>query len=210
MRWVVVSAILTGTASLPLRGERNATSVQHSKASELRDHRHKMHSAISLRADPNTTIQDVKLVSTEVTNSARVSTTTPTVTDEAQLQASPDPIEMEVQQDLAQMNAERDNINQLKQALGADVALLRESSQLAKVAMSAASKTAAIQQVKKTDQVVRDLSGILRNSRASALQTARSMLRRADNLGLAAKTLHAEAKKQLALAEVHPHSHSAP
>jgi len=104
----------------------------------------------------------------------------------------------ELEQELKEVKQHRTNIAQMQQALTADVALLRESSALQRVSATRHSRKAAQLQVRRSEQLVKDLSAMLRDSRADAVEDAKTMLNEATEVREAADVLATEASAQLA------------
>merc|ERR1719330_1676843 len=103
----------------------------------------------------------------------------------------------QLRQELQEVKQHRANIVQMQQALSADAALLRESSILQRSAATPRGRTAAQMQLRKTEQIVKDLSAMLRESRMSAMLDAKTMLGQATEVRAAADALAAEASAQL-------------
>lgn len=103
----------------------------------------------------------------------------------------------QLQQELKEVKQKRMNIIQMQKALTADVALLRESSALQRVSATRHSRIAAQIQVRKTEQLVKDLSSMLRDSRLDAIDNAKTLLHDANQVRAAADALASEATAQL-------------
>jgi len=103
----------------------------------------------------------------------------------------------ELHQELDEVRQHRTNIAQLQQTLTADVALLRESSALQRASATQQSRTMAKLQVRKTEQLVKDLSSMLRDSRAEAVEDAKMLLQQATEVRNAADTLATEASNEI-------------
>lgn len=97
------------------------------------------------------------------------------------------------------MCADRDVYRRTKQALTANVALLRESSSLARVSTSPRKRAAAQLQVREAEKVVRELSAMLKGSRAAAYDDARHLLREAHSVRVEADEVATEAEAQVRL-----------
>jgi len=89
------------------------------------------------------------------------------------------------------------NVHELEQALKADVALLRESGAMEQAAATPQTRSIAQAQVRKTEQLVKDLSMMLKSSRASALQDARNMLQKASEVQEVANEMAKVAREQM-------------
>jgi len=105
----------------------------------------------------------------------------------------------ELRQEIKEVKQHRTNIVQLQQALTADVALLRESSALQRVSATRHSKNVAKAQVRKSEQVVKEMSAMLRDSKREAAEDTKSLLAEATDVRAAADALAAEATAQLHL-----------
>mmetsp|Transcript_81321 Transcript_81321/g.206567 ORF Transcript_81321/g.206567 Transcript_81321/m.206567 type:complete len:285 (+) Transcript_81321:99-953(+) len=103
----------------------------------------------------------------------------------------------EVKEEVQEAKVQRTNIAELEQALKANVALLRESSVLQRLSQTPRTRKAAMVQVRRAEQVVKDVGSILKGSRAAAVQEAQGMLRQADEVAAAAAELRAAAHAQL-------------
>jgi len=106
---------------------------------------------------------------------------------------------VEVKEEVQEAKVQRANIAELEQALKANVALLRESSVLQRMSQTPRTRKAAMVQVRRAEQVVKDVGSILKGSRAAAVQEAQGMLRQADEVAAAAAELSAAAHAQLRL-----------
>jgi len=120
------------------------------------------------------------------------------------------PVIAQLRSELQETKQRRMNIMQLQQALSADVALLRESSALQRVAATPHSRSAAQVQVRKTEALVKELSGMLRESRVEAVEDAKQALREAQEVAKAAGELAAEAERQVKLLSSSRQSAKAP
>eukprot|EP00927_Polykrikos_kofoidii_P057884 TRINITY_DN5210_c0_g1_i1.p1 TRINITY_DN5210_c0_g1~~TRINITY_DN5210_c0_g1_i1.p1 ORF type:complete len:286 (+),score=65.61 TRINITY_DN5210_c0_g1_i1:60-917(+) len=89
------------------------------------------------------------------------------------------------------------NVDQLRSALSADVALLRESAKLERTARSRASRKAAARQVHESELLVKETGEMLKESRTGAAEAARSALKQAEAASSAAQQLAAEASAEL-------------
>jgi len=105
----------------------------------------------------------------------------------------------ELQQERDEVRQHRTNIAQLQQTLTADVALLREGSALQRASATQESRTMAKLQVRRTEQVVKDLSSMLRDSRAEAIEDAKALLQQAKEVRSAADDLAREASNEIQL-----------
>mmetsp|Transcript_166935 Transcript_166935/g.535910 ORF Transcript_166935/g.535910 Transcript_166935/m.535910 type:complete len:285 (+) Transcript_166935:78-932(+) len=105
----------------------------------------------------------------------------------------------EVKEEVQEAKVQRANIAELEQALKANVALLRESSVLQRMSQTPRTRKAAMVQVRRAEQVVKDVGSILKGSRSAAVQEAQGMLRQADEVAAAAAELRAAAHAQLRL-----------
>jgi len=110
-------------------------------------------------------------------------------------------VSMQLLQELAEVKQSRANIEQLKAALSAEVALLRESTKMQKVARSRAARHAASEQVKHAERLVKETGAMLQASRAAAAADARSAMGRSAAVRRAADSLSAEANSQLSTLE---------
>lgn len=102
-----------------------------------------------------------------------------------------------LRQELTEMKQRRVNIASLQQALAADVALLRESASLQRVSSNQRDKAVAAQQVRQSEQIVKDTGAMLRESRMAALKDAQAVLRDQSQLQQALEALKTEAAEQL-------------
>lgn len=105
----------------------------------------------------------------------------------------------QLHQELAEVRQHRFNVKQLQEALAADVALLRESTTLEKVSVSRRSRANAELQLKKSEQLVKDTSSMLRDTRSEAFSDAQGVLKQVVMLQQALDALKAEAVDQVKL-----------
>lgn len=111
----------------------------------------------------------------------------------------------QMRQQVRQAKQQRANIVSLEEALTADVALLRESGTLQKVATSVRARAAAQAQVRKTEDLVKDVSAMLKSTRAAAVQDARRMLQDSQEVKAVADEMRQEAQEELSLlGSAHP------
>lgn len=106
-------------------------------------------------------------------------------------------------QELAEMKQRRVNIASLQQALSADVSLLRESAALQRLSSNQRDRVVAEQQVRQSEEIVKDTGAMLRESRLAALKDAQAVLRDQSDLQAALESLKAEAAEQLQAFESH-------
>jgi len=102
-----------------------------------------------------------------------------------------------LQRELAEVKQDRANVKELQQALAAQVALLRESAALQRASTSARGRAAATKQVQKSEQLVKDITGMLRESREAATEGARAVLREVPEVRSMLDTLNVEARQLL-------------
>jgi len=102
-----------------------------------------------------------------------------------------------LQRELAEVRQNRANVRELQQALAAQVALLRESTALQRVSTSAHGRVAAMKQVQKSEQLVKDTSAMLKESRAAASESARNVLSEVAEVRATLDLLSTEARAQL-------------
>lgn len=98
---------------------------------------------------------------------------------------------------LTEVKQRRTNVEMLQTTLASEVALLRESIQLRKVSGSSRGRQAAVQQVKQSEQIVKDTSAMLREGRAHAAENAKIVLQQAAQIRAALDALETEAKSQV-------------
>eukprot|EP00927_Polykrikos_kofoidii_P015314 TRINITY_DN1678_c0_g1_i4.p1 TRINITY_DN1678_c0_g1~~TRINITY_DN1678_c0_g1_i4.p1 ORF type:complete len:289 (-),score=59.89 TRINITY_DN1678_c0_g1_i4:144-1010(-) len=89
------------------------------------------------------------------------------------------------------------NVGQLRSALKAEVALLRESVSLKRAARTRASRKAAERQVRQTELLVKEMGKMLEESRKAATDVARSALKQAEAARDVAQNLAGEASSDL-------------
>lgn len=89
------------------------------------------------------------------------------------------------------------NIEELESALKADIALLRESAKMQRVAKSHKRRGAAEKQVKRSEQLVKVTSAMVKESRNAAVTSAQRALRHTAAVRAAADELAAEARAEL-------------
>lgn len=111
-----------------------------------------------------------------------------------------------LKKELAEMKQRRVNINSLQQALAADVALLRESAALQRVSSSQEDRAVAAQQVRQSEQIVKDTGAMLRESRMAAMKDAQAVLRDQSALQTALEAVKTEAAEQLQAFQSTSHS----
>jgi hypothetical protein len=99
--------------------------------------------------------------------------------------------------EMEELKESRTNIGQLEDALRADVSLLRESAKMQRVAHSRRGREAAAKQTKRSEQLVKVTSAMIKESRASSALEARRALRHSAGAKAAAEALEVEAQADL-------------
>lgn len=102
-------------------------------------------------------------------------------------------------EELAELKQRRANIAQLEQALKADKTLFRESVSLERVSTSKNGRKAATRQARRSAQLVQDTVGMLRDSRAGAVDESRFLGTESEQATSLASALSAEASLELKL-----------
>lgn len=102
-----------------------------------------------------------------------------------------------LKRELKEVEQSRANIRELQQALASQVALLRESTALERASTSARGRAAATRQVRKSEQLVKDTSAMLKESREDAADSARAVLRETAEVRTMLNTLSTEARGAL-------------
>jgi len=109
-----------------------------------------------------------------------------------------DPTVAELQQGFSELKQRRTNALQLKQAIAANAALVRESGVLAKISRGHA-QAEAVWQVKQSVQVLKETEAMADRSRLDALQGARVAMQEAAAIRAVADQLTQEASQQVKL-----------
>lgn len=108
--------------------------------------------------------------------------------------------------ELKEVEQNRANVKELQQALSSQVALLRESAALQRASSSAHGRAAAARQVRRSEQLVKDTSALLKESREDAAEEARAVLRETGEVRSMLNTLSTEAREALQSFAA-PHAH---
>merc|ERR1719253_1005110 len=100
---------------------------------------------------------------------------------------------------LAELAQRRTNVEQLKHALAAEVALLRESTTLTRVSKSRRGREEAEQQVRQSEDLVKQTEGMVKDGRKAAEEGARAVLHEVKDVKTALDAMENEAQQQLKL-----------
>lgn len=102
-----------------------------------------------------------------------------------------------VQQELAEVKQTRDNVQDTEAALKADVAMLRETTKLHRIARSGSARKRTKRQVERGEKLVKVATSMVEDSRAEALEGARKALTDATAMRKVADELYSEAHSEL-------------
>jgi len=105
---------------------------------------------------------------------------------------------VQLQSDLAEVKQMHKNVATVEQTLAADVALLRETATLQKMASSTGTRAAANVQLHQAEQLVKATETMVLKSRGDAEERAKAALREATEVQKAVDALVEEAKTQVA------------
>lgn len=102
-----------------------------------------------------------------------------------------------VQEEIAEVEQNRDNVKETEIALKADVAMLRQSTKIHRLAKSRANKLRTKRQVERGEKLVKVATTMVEDSRAEAVESAHRALEEAAAIRKAADSLSSEANGAL-------------